>query len=92
MDIEPDHPDAAETPENAGRRRAEYWSEFYRSLVAFEEDILERMVQLAESIPPDQKRVVEETNIKPMRLLIEDFRLRHDLWSNRVAEINRASG
>jgi hypothetical protein len=36
----------------------------------------------------EQRQLVEETNIGPLRFLIEDFKLRRDLWRRKDAPMS----
>lgn len=80
--------EGSESPESADSERAAYWSEFYDRLIAFEEAILGQMKDLSQNMSKDHRVVVEDTNIKPLGALIEDFRRRRDLWQG--AERGRA--
>ena len=76
----PLRPEGSESPETADGARAAHWREFYDQVIAFEERILRQMIDLSSSMSAEQRQLVEETNIGPLRFLIEDFKLRRDLW------------
>ena len=69
-----------DSPSEVSRERAAHWAEFYEQLVAFEKQILERMLALAGQLPPDQATAVEQTNITPLRDLIAEFADRAASW------------
>jgi predicted LPLAT superfamily acyltransferase len=57
--------DESESPGEVSRHRAAHWAEFYERLTAFEMEILDKMLSLAQHLPPDQVAAVELTNINP---------------------------
>ena len=73
-------PPEIETPGSVPRARATYWAEFYDRLVQFESRILATMIELSAKLTGDEKKMVEETNIQPLRDLIADFARRRDAW------------
>ena len=90
--MEPQHAEGSETPETASLSRAEHWAGFYARLVTFEEEILDQMLQLSQRLSDAEQKVVDETNLEPMRVLIEDFRRRGNNWSKRVADKGGSPG
>jgi hypothetical protein len=72
--------DESESPGEVSRHRAAHWAEFYERLTAFEMEILDKMLSLAQHLPPDQVAAVELTNINPLRELIKDFQDRATTW------------
>ena len=72
--------DELDSPAGVSHRRAAHWADFYDRLLDFERQILARMVTLAEQLPPDEATAVEETNITPLRDLIQEFEVRAAAW------------
>ena len=66
---------------------AERWIRFYEELGAFEKRILASMEDLSARMPRDRRQAVEESNIIPMRELIDSFEQRASLWLVRLAEL-----
>jgi hypothetical protein len=93
-----DHPATSRrvrVPNASDRDRATYWREFYDRMIAFEEKILSRMIDLSREMTEDERPLVEETNTGPVRSMIEDFKSRCDLWrlaSLRTEGTDRLSG
>ena len=80
------------SPETADRKQAAHWSEFYDQVIAFEERILGEMVKHSRNMPETQRGLVDKTNIKPVRALIDDFKPRRDLWQQRERELKESTG
>ena len=78
--ILPPHLEGSESPHNSARDRATQWREFYDRMIAFEETILGEMIDLSREMTEEEQRLVQETNIAPLSSMIEDFRVRRDLW------------
>jgi hypothetical protein len=69
----PSLPEGFESPETADTERAAQWRQFYDQVISFEEGILGQMIELSRDMSAQQKRLVQETKIGPLRFLIENF-------------------
>ncbi len=88
----PSHLEGSAEFENANPERASYWRDFYDRLAEFEETILAQMLELSRNMPEDQRRIVDETNIMPLRSLIDDFKRRRDLWAQKQSGPSQGAG
>jgi hypothetical protein len=71
----------------ASMREAEHWAEVYRQLIVFEEGVLSSVREKVALYPPDVRKAVEETNIRPLEVLIEQCRERLQYWETQHISI-----
>jgi hypothetical protein len=55
----------------------------YEELIAFEEMLLDRMVDLSRDMQRGDEPMVEQSDIEPPRSVLRDDRLRRALWQER---------
>jgi hypothetical protein len=60
---------------------------FYRQLLGFEREMLERMRNFAADHQEDLRRAVELSNIEPMEALIDQLQERLSFWQQREREL-----
>lgn len=77
-----DAKDGPLSPSEIGRQIA-----FYRQLLSFEREMLERMRGFAADHHEDLQRVVQLSNIEPMEALIEQLQQRLSFWQQREREL-----
>ena len=65
--------------DSAGKSQAARWLEFYAECIVAQERILAEMVEVAGSLTEKARDTVEETDIRPLRSVIEMCRRRRDL-------------
>jgi hypothetical protein len=56
----------------------------YDELIRFESRILDQMLALGGTLTADARDEVEESNIAPLRALIDELRRRRDSWAERL--------
>ncbi len=71
----------AQRLEDPGQR-----ARMYADLLELEKQVLARMQELAAQRPPEQRAVVEKSNIEPLEQLIAEFEERLRFWRDRQAE------
>ena len=76
-------PDEPLAEESAPAARAVERVSHYDQLIRFETRILEQMKELAQSLTVEARREVEESNIGPLRALIDELERRRDSWAKR---------
>ena len=50
------------------------------------------MLEPSRNMPEDQRRIVDETNLAPLRSLIDDFKRRRDLWAQKQTGPSQETG
>ena len=76
-------PDEAPEDFSSAARAAERVAH-YDELIRFESRILDQMSILAGSLTDEAREEVEESNIAPLRALIDELRRRRDSWAERL--------
>jgi len=67
-------------PEPEGTQDPGQMVAFYAELLAVERSVLARMEELAAPAAPELRRMVQKTNIEPLRRLIAEFEARKQRW------------
>ena len=63
------------------------WLEFYAELIAFEEQVLASMVDLADRLRPDLRARAEESNLIPIQNEVAQLHVRRAVWQRRRQEL-----
>jgi hypothetical protein len=74
-------------PRSASMDQALYWSQIYREILAMEEKVMERILQLMAKQSPQARREVEMSNVPVVAAQAERFRQRLGFWTARVQEL-----
>lgn len=77
-------PDEAPPEESSSAARAVERVAHYDELIRFESRILEQMRALAGTLTAEARDAVEESNLAPLRALIDELRRRRDSWAERL--------
>lgn len=75
---------------DATMKQARYWLKIYTEILAMEEKVLERIVDLMARQSPAARREVELTNVPVVVAQAERFRQRLGYWRARIAELDGA--
>jgi hypothetical protein len=74
-------------PKNASMEQALFWRQIYREILAMEEKVMERILELMAKQSPQARREVELTNVPVVAAQAERFRQRLGFWTARVREL-----
>jgi hypothetical protein len=73
----------------ASMEQALFWRRAYGEIVAMEEKVMARVLELMAAESPTVRREVELTNVPVIASQVERFRRRHEYWEHRVRELRR---
>jgi hypothetical protein len=68
--------------------QAMYWRHTYREILAMEEKVLARVVELMATQSPAARHEVELSNVPVITAQVERFRSRLGYWEARLIELN----
>ncbi len=80
--------DGEGVPRDATIKQAVYWKQTYTEILAMEEKVLARILQLMETQSATARREVELTNVPVVVAQAERFRQRLGYWDDRVQHLN----
>jgi len=80
--------DGEGVPRDATIEQAVYWKQTYTEILAMEEKVLARILQLMETQSATARREVELTNVPVVVAQAERFRQRLGYWDDRVQHLN----
>jgi hypothetical protein len=83
--------DGEGVPDRATLKHALYWRKIYTEILAMEEKVLARILELMAKQSDEVRREVELTNVPVVVAQAERFRQRLGYWEARVHELNVAS-
>ncbi len=79
-------------PAEASLKQALYWQQVYIEIVAVEENVLARILQLMSTQSEVGRREVELTNLPVVVAQAEKFRQRLGYWAARVEQLEHGPG
>ncbi|HEY1455352.1 MAG TPA: hypothetical protein VGG31_02555 [Candidatus Dormibacteraeota bacterium] len=79
--------DGEADPKSASMEQALYWKQIYAEILAMEEKVMERILDLMSKQSPRARREVELTNVPVVAAQAARFRARLGFWSERVREL-----
>jgi hypothetical protein len=78
-------------PAEASLKQARYWQQVYVEIVAVEENVLARILQLMATQSDAGRREVESTNLPVVVAQAEKFRQRLGYWEARIRQLEDGS-
>ena len=72
--------------------QAAFWRQVYAEILAMEEKVMARVVELMSAESPEVRREVELSNVPVIAAQVDRFRQRRDFWSARVKELDDRGG
>jgi hypothetical protein len=74
-------------PKGASMEQALFWKQIYVEILAMEEKVMDRILDLMSRQSPQARREVELTNVPVVAAQAERFRQRLGFWTARVHEL-----
>src|SRR5438309_737124 len=73
--------------ETSSLEQAVFWRQVYAEILAMEEKVMARVVELMAAESLAVRREVELSNVPVIAAQVERFRQRHDFWDIRVTKL-----
>ena len=76
----------------ASREQAVFWRDTYREILAMEESVMLRILELMAAQSPAARREVELSNVPVIAAQVDRFRSRLGYWETRLLRIDATAG
>ncbi|HET9411061.1 MAG TPA: hypothetical protein VFO75_04165 [Candidatus Dormibacteraeota bacterium] len=78
--------------ETSSREQAVFWRDTYREILAMEEAVMARVVELMAAQSPSARREVELSNVPVIAAQVDRFRSRLGYWEARLQRLEATTG
>lgn len=78
--------------ETSSREQALFWRDTYQEVLAMEESVMARVIELMAAQSPTARREVERSNVPVIAAQVERFRSRLGYWEARLRHFEPATG
>jgi len=78
--------------ETSSREQAVFWRDTYREILAMEESVMVRILELMAAQSPAARREVELSNVPVISAQVERFRSRLGYWETRLNRLDAVKG